>query len=67
MCLFTKLCAENIEEKDTGKKFLMVITDVNNLCLSFWKFHVTAVSCVTKWKTNLGDSTHRRKKLKSSE
>lgn len=46
----------------------MVITDVNNLCLSFWKFHVTAaVSCVTKWKTNLGDSTHRRKKLKSSE
>lgn len=32
MCLFTKLCAEIIEEKDTGKKkILMVITDVNNL------------------------------------
>lgn len=37
MCLFMKLCTENTEEKDTKKKkaFLMVATDVNNICLSF--------------------------------
>lgn len=40
VCLFMKLCTENTEEKDTEKKkkkrhFLMVATDVNNICLSF--------------------------------
>lgn len=60
MCLFMKLFAENIEEKeekDTEKKNLTVISDVSNFFLSFWKFHMAEASYVTKWRTSLGDSS----------